>query len=471
MNTPPPLYNIDAEEAVIGSLMIDSGLFRKVPSLTAEMFYRDKHKWLFAAMTDLFNAGEPCDPITLGSELERNGKLSNVGGPAEVSAFLLKVPTGWNVEHYAKLVKEHWVRRGIAASTEQVIKLAYDLERDLPEVCGEVEQVTNRATRSGNSGTVSATAYEGAEDVISHLDDIHAGRVEPSFPMALPKMHRVLGGWLQREQTVLAARTGKGKTHFGVFESVNLARQGYHVLYFSLEMFLDAITVRFMSCIGEIDNQQLRFGFRKHDMNLDELTGRRMYPFRRESRDALMADARRAKEELRDLPITIVAPKRDKNTGRVVMPDFTPYGIRAAVMEHADKYPLSVWVLDNLPLVSLDNQIRNSAERANALGVASMLFRYTAIATDTHNLLIHQPKRNAGEEMTHDDLGESKKIADNADNAIMLDTGKGLKDRIMRVSKYRNGESTEIGGIQMEGAVGWFTDDESRRLADDEIDF
>ena len=82
-------------------------------------------------------------------------------------------------------------------------------------------------------------------------------------------------------------------------------------------------------------------------------------------------------------------------------------------------------------------------------------------------LCMVQPRKGVQGDMTHEDYGDSKKIADNADNAFVIDTVQGnKKGRVFRFSKYRNGEDLEIANISMEGAIGWFTDSESRRLVE-----
>lgn len=465
MNTPQSIpYNVEAEEAVIGCLMADVQTVRKLPFLSPESFFVQRHQVLFQLLEGFYNKGIPCEPLILATELDRINKLEFIGGTEGIKYFYGGVPNLAHVEHYGQIVERTHTLRGIIYAAQKAAKLAYeDTDRELADICGEVENIMTRATRT-TSQTVSTTVGEGAAVVSERLYKILFGAMPAAMPMPLPLLDRYIGGWVECEQTVMAAKTGKGKTHFGVFSDVDLARRGHPCAYYSLEMFIDAISIRFVSCIGQIDNQQLRFGFRpKLDLMTDPLTGERMYPYRLESPDALWRANKRAEEELMDLPIIIIAPKRD-TTGRVVMPDFTPHGIRASVFDLAEKHGIKKWTLDNLQRVDLP-AYKDAAKRSNDLGEVSMMLRNATIATGTHMLCMVQPKKGIQGDMTHEDLSDSKKIADNTDNAFTIDTVQGdKKGRVFRFSKYRNGEDLEIANITMEGAIGWFSDSESRRL-------
>ena len=107
-----PPQNLEAEQAVIGSMLMDRNAFvRAIEILHPESFYRDAHRFIFEAMLELFDKSEPIDLVTVTENLRNSGKLDAVGGSAYVADLLNAVPTAAHVEHHAKIVEEKFILR------------------------------------------------------------------------------------------------------------------------------------------------------------------------------------------------------------------------------------------------------------------------------------------------------------------------------------------------------------------------
>jgi replicative DNA helicase len=465
----PLPYNVDAEEATLGSLMLDPDAVKRVAFLKPDDFYREAHTWIYEAILALDAQNIPPDPLAVLDEVERRGL--DIGGPATLSRLTMSIPTAIHAEYYARIVERNGALRRLIGAAESIAKLAYSEEAlSLSDVRDRAERELARAL-SYTSTTVSHVA-EAARQSTDVLLRIHDGEEPPALPMSLPTLERALGGWFRGEQTVLAANTNVGKSTLARHELLFEAQRGYHGLYISVEMYKHEVARLFKATLVGIDSSQLRHGFKKHDNDIDERTGLPRYPFRRSSKEAVERASIEADEMLAELPIHIIAPEKDPTTGRVHMPDFTPRGLRAEIRKHAERYPLAFIVVDSLPILHYP-ETRSSAERALIIGDASYMLREVAIETNSHNLLIHQLRPDAldARHPTHFHFEESKKIAMNADNCLILirpsmqgDKSASVKDMEIHISKGRNERTGLLTGLHLEGATGRFSDAETRAL-------
>lgn len=261
MNTPTPYsrplpYNIEAEEAVIGSLMIDNpSITRIIGLLTPDSFYREKHKWFFEALTALHLRGEPADPVTLTDELERKGLLEKVGGPAAVTEMFMRVPTAIHLDYYANIVHREWLRRQLVSAAEKIAKLAYQDGEDVGELFGLAESELYAVTqlyRTQNKPKLLSDLARAAQD---RYDDLYHHKITSGIPTASRDLNDLLtGGGLQKmKMYVLAARPKMGKTSRALFDMAYQREQGFNVLFFSLEMDANAGFDRMAAAKANVD--------------------------------------------------------------------------------------------------------------------------------------------------------------------------------------------------------------------------
>ena len=182
-----PPQNIEAEEAVLGALLIDSdAIIRVSAALKAEDFYREKNGWIYSATLALHERHEPIDFLTLCDELERKGQLDEVGGPAYLTGLINAVPTSIHVEHYATIVQRAAIRRRLIQAAGQIAALAYKEEDDIDEVVDRAEQVVFgvSSARLSRSVVPLRSAVSDYYDRVEYLNKHHGQMI--GLPTGLP---------------------------------------------------------------------------------------------------------------------------------------------------------------------------------------------------------------------------------------------------------------------------------------------
>lgn len=264
MNTPDKTIpaNPEAEEAVLGSLLIDPDAVIKVASfLEPDDFYREKNSWIYQAILDLHERREPADFVTLVDELERRDQLQQVGGAAYITSLINSVPTAVHVEHYAHIVERTATLRRLIAAAGQIAALAYEEAEDVDEVVDRAEQLVFSVSerRIRRDLTPVRQIMHG---VVDRLDYLHRHKGELlGVPSGFGKLDKLLGGFQKSDLIVLAARPGVGKTSLALNIAVNAAkRYGQRVAFFSLEMSSEQLVQRLLSAETGINQQKLRLG-------------------------------------------------------------------------------------------------------------------------------------------------------------------------------------------------------------------
>jgi len=254
--------NPEAEEAVLGSLLIDADAVIKIASfLQADDFYREKNAWIYQAVIDLHLRGEPPDFVTLVDALERQDRLQQVGGAAYLTGLVNSVPTAIHVEHYAHIVERAATLRRLIGAAGQIATLAYEESEDVNEVVDRAEQlifnVSERRVRRD-----LAPVRQIMHGVVDRIDFLHRHKGDIlGVPSGFVKLDRLLGGFQKSDFVVLAARPGVGKTSLALNIAVNAAkRYRQRVAFFSLEMSAEQLVQRLLASETGINQQKLRLG-------------------------------------------------------------------------------------------------------------------------------------------------------------------------------------------------------------------
>ncbi len=257
-----PPQNIEAEEAVLGGLLIDSDTIIRVSTvLKPGDFYREKNGWIFGAALALHERHEPIDFLTVCDELERKGQLDEVGGPAFLTGLINVVPTSIHIEHYATIVQRAAIRRRLIEAAGQIAALAYKEEDDVDEVVDRAEQVVFAVSSARLSRSVVPlrSAVSDYYDRVEYLNK-HKGQMI-GLPTRFARLDEILGGMQRSDMIVLAARPSMGKTSLALNIAHTAARKfGQRVLAFSLEMASEQVVERLTSAEAGIDSQRLRRG-------------------------------------------------------------------------------------------------------------------------------------------------------------------------------------------------------------------
>jgi replicative DNA helicase len=264
MNTPDKTIpaNPEAEEAVLGSLLIDPDAIIKVASfLEPDDFYREKNSWIYQAILDLHERREPADFVTLVDELERRDQLQQIGGAAYITSLINSVPTAVHVEHYAHIIERAATLRRLIGAAGQITALAYEEAEDVDEVVDRAEQLVFNVSerRIRHDLTPVRQIMHG---VVDRLDYLHRHKGELlGVPSGFSKLDKLLGGFQKSDLVILAARPSVGKTSLALNVAVNAAkRYGQRVAFFSLEMSSEQLVQRLLSAETGINQQKLRLG-------------------------------------------------------------------------------------------------------------------------------------------------------------------------------------------------------------------
>jgi replicative DNA helicase len=256
------LYSLEAEEAVLGSVLINpDAYFEVAPFLRADDFYLHKHRWIWEVFVHLHDQRIPVDFITVSQELENRRLLDEVGSVAYLTHLLNTVPTSLHAEAYGQQIQRDALRRRLLEAATSVAKLAYAEERDINEVVNDAE-----------AAVFSVSEQRTAKDIIpireaisTYFDQVkmlseHKGEML-GVPTGFYDLDKVLGGLQRSDLLIIAGRPGSGKTGFMLSVAKNAAQiHKKHVAVFSLEMSNEQLVQRLMAQETGIDSQRLRLG-------------------------------------------------------------------------------------------------------------------------------------------------------------------------------------------------------------------
>ncbi len=205
--------NIEAEEAVLGALLIDpEAIYRVVPFLQMDDFYLQKHRWVYEAMLRVHERRDPIDFLTLTSELAQQDRLDTVGGDAFISQLISAVPSAISVEAYGRLVEQTAVRRRLLDVASDIARLAYDESL-------AVDQVVDHSEKAlfGVSQKRTTRGLQPIQEIVpryyDHIEALYAHRGElMGVPSGFHDLDHILGGFQKSDLLILAARPGVGKT-------------------------------------------------------------------------------------------------------------------------------------------------------------------------------------------------------------------------------------------------------------------
>ncbi len=261
----PPNDN-DAEEAVIGSLLIDgTSIFQIADFLQPSDFYFENNRLLFAAAMTLYQRDEAINQVTLAQELSRLGKLDTIGGPARLSYLISVCPTSLDIEHYARIVYRLSVMRQLIMAGDHISAIGYEAGPDVEGELAKAEGILFRLRRGGGSNDLTHIR----EVLDKYFEVAPATSTErperlPYVPSGFVGLDEFLNGFQRSDLIIVAGRPSMGKTSL----ALNIARNAAvehraTVALFSLEMSRDSLVTRLVSSESGINARRIRFGEHK----------------------------------------------------------------------------------------------------------------------------------------------------------------------------------------------------------------
>ncbi len=258
-----PPHNIEAEEAVLGSVLLDREVIGKVSSaLDGKDFYRERNGTIYQAMIDLYDRHEPVDYLTLIDELDRTQRLDQTGGATYVAGLLGVVPTPIHAEHYAKIVADTAFMRRLISAGGKIASIGFQNQFDPEMALEKSEQMLfDIANRRANSDFASLS------DILrEYLEQLSLAREGEGIKYGVPTGYADLdkltaGGFQRSDLIILAARPAMGKTSLalGIAANAGLKFKAACAI-FSLEMSGSQLAARLLSTESGIETQRLRTG-------------------------------------------------------------------------------------------------------------------------------------------------------------------------------------------------------------------
>lgn len=408
--------NVEAEEAILGGILIDPTAVSRVAEIVQpEFFAISAHQVIYRSIAALFSQGQPTDLMTVTTWLVDRGQLDRIGGQLKLAQLIEHTVSAVNIDQYALLIEEKYKRRKLIETGNNIAQLGYELSLPLDEALNSAqEQIFNIS--SSNAQDIWTVA-DCLKVVMSELDGGH----KPGYLTGLPDLDGLIGGLIRKDLIIIAARASMGKTWFGGHLALQIAsKYQLPVIFFSAEMSKESLTKRFLASLSKINAQKLAWN-KVSDSDWDALV---------ESIGSLS-----------ELPIII-----DDTPGT----SLTPTSMRGVLRRVQAQYgKIGLVVLDYIQLLGE----RNAGNRAQDVG--AIAGHCKAIAKEFDCPFVALAQINRGVEARNDkrpmmsDLKDSGDIEQDADLAICL-----YRDEYYNEESEAKGQIELIVRKQRNGALG-----------------
>lgn len=411
MATRIPPHSIEAEESVLGALLIDKDAVTDVAEfLRPEHFYKEANRHIFQAMLDLYSEREPIDLVTVAERLKKAKNLKPIGGSAYLSKLAGDVPTAAHAEHYARIVKDHHTKRELISAASNLTELAFDEGQNLDQILDTAERSVFSLSQQ-NLKQVFIPIKDALAESFDRLDELHKSSEDiRGVPTGFRDLDDALAGMQKSNLIILAARPGTGKTalSLNISQYVSVERN-VPVGFFSLEMSREELVDRLLVSQANIDAWKLKTG----RLGEEEFT-------RLSDAMGILADA----------PLYI-----DDTPGISVLEMRTK--ARRLMAEHG----LKLIIVDYLQLIrgrNLENRVQEVTEISQALKNLARELKVPVLALSQ---LSRAVEHRGTKQPQLSDLRESGAIEQDADVVMFLyrDDDEELENVKLNIAKHRNG--------------------------------
>ncbi|MDE2234695.1 MAG: replicative DNA helicase [Gammaproteobacteria bacterium] len=420
-----PPHSTEAEQAVLGGLMLDNATWEQVADrLQEEDFYRNDHRLIFLAISELADGNSPFDAVTLSEWLQNRGQLEDAGGLAYLATLARDTPTAANVRAYADIVRERSVLRHLIRVGGELAEAAYRPEgRSTDELVDYAEhQVFEIAERGGRVKRSFVKIADLLSMAVDRLDALmHANNPVTGLATGLDKFDRMTAGLQPGDLIIIAGRPSMGKTALAINIAEYCACRPENPVptaIFSMEMSGEQLAMRLISSLGRIDQQKVRTG------QLDQADWQRV-----SSAIAIMSKA----------------PMFIDDTGAL-----TPTELRARARRLKREQKLGLMVVDYLQLMSVpgtrENRATEISEICRSLKSLARELNIPVIALSQLNRSLEQ---RPDKRPIMSDLRESGSIEQDADLIAFI-----YRDEVYDKDSPDKGIAEIIIGKQRNGPIG-----------------
>lgn len=264
-NLKVPPHSIEAEQSVLGGLLLSSTAWEEVGDVVTESdFYREDHRLIFRAIHDLSESSKPCDAVTVTEWFEAHGQVEAIDGGAYVSQLVSGTPSAANVKAYAEIVREKSIQRQLIDIGAQISSSAFSTDgRSSKELLEEAEQLVFAiADQGARAGSGFVGVQEVIKEALERLQELaeHEGDIT-GLPTGFKDLDRKTAGLQKSDLIIVAGRPAMGKTTFAMNIAEHAAiKNGAPVAVFSMEMSALQLVMRLFSSLGSLEQGKLRTG-------------------------------------------------------------------------------------------------------------------------------------------------------------------------------------------------------------------
>ncbi|HEX3056796.1 MAG TPA: replicative DNA helicase [Gaiellaceae bacterium] len=261
-SAPVPPQNLEAEESVLGAMMISPGAIGAVSEIVdASDFYRESHAKIYRAALALYAKGEPVDAITLTDELEERAELEAVGGRVRLHELAALVPATANAAHYARIVHETATLRGLIRAGGEIARLGWERPGETGDLVDQAEQILYDLSQQRVTGEWSEIE-ELLKESFERITQLYESGVDlTGTPSGFRDLDRLTSGFQPGNLIIVAARPSMGKSALALCMAANMGvRHNIPVGLFTLEMSKAEVTQRLMCSEAKVESQRLRNG-------------------------------------------------------------------------------------------------------------------------------------------------------------------------------------------------------------------
>jgi len=266
-----PPHNIDAEQSILGALMLDKDAIIRIADIVKpDDFYKNAHSDIFDCILELYEEREPIDVLSISNKLEEKKRLEKVGGASYLAELVNGVPSASNVAHYARVVQKKSTLRRLIQTANEIGELGYNESADLQLTLDEAEQKLFKISQKYVKKEF-VPLKSVLEEAFNRIDELHKrGDDMRGVPSGFSDLDAILAGFQKSDLVILAARPSIGKTTFALDIARQVGKVGIPVGIFSLEMSSDQLVDRMIAAEAGVDLWRLRTGKLNTDPSHDD---------------------------------------------------------------------------------------------------------------------------------------------------------------------------------------------------------
>lgn len=418
-----PPQSIDAEKAILGSIMLRPGAIHEINDIiSSDSFYATKHSQIYKIMLDLSSKGEPIDILSVSHKLQEKGLLDQIGGSSYLSELTNSVPASTNIKYYGDVVNKKSILRKIIEAGDHISELGFS--EDVEDVFDILDQAEKRMM--GINNNAGSHTFRSLRDSLpeawERLEKLHENKGElRGIPTGFYDLDQYLSGLQQSDLIILAARPSMGKTTL----ALDIARQaalhhGSPTIIFSLEMSTQQLVDRMLAAESKVNAWNLRTGKLSTENEFSKI------------RDSL--------DRLSKAPIFV-----DDMAGNSII------RMRSVCRRIRAEHGIGLIIVDYLQLMSTsknyDNMVNQVTEISRSLKALAKEFNVPVLALSQ----LSRAVESRGGKPRLSDLRDSGSIEQDADVVMFIhreDKGKDESERTniaeILIEKHRNGPVGKI---------------------------